>query len=55
MQIFDTSLMAFIIANGRAASLNAPWGLVTTHLKSSAVVLSATISTIIFFYWNVYT
>ena len=35
---FETSLLAFAIANGGTVSVNAPWGLVTSHPKSSAGV-----------------
>ena len=54
-QISKTSLLAFVIANAGIVSLNAPWGLVTSHQKSLAGVSSTTISTLIFFYLNVYT
>ena len=46
--IFETSSLAFVIANGGTVSLNAPWGLVTFHPKSSVGVSSTTISTLIF-------
>ena len=46
-QIFETSSLAFLIANGGTVSLNA-WGLVTSHPKSSAGVSGTTISTLIF-------
>ena len=51
LQIFETSLLAFVIANGDTVSLNAPWGLVTTHPKSSAGVSSTTILTFNFSTW----
>ena len=38
-----TSLLAFVIANGGTVSHNAPWGLVTSHLKCLAGVLITTI------------
>ena len=46
--IFETSSLAFVIANGGIVSLNAPWGLVTSHPKSFVGVSSTTISTLIF-------
>ena len=32
----EISPLAFVIANGGTVSLNAPWGLVTSHPKPSA-------------------
>ena len=46
-QIFKASSLAFVIANGGTISLNAPWGLVTSHWKSSAGVSNTTISKLI--------
>ena len=46
--IFETSSLAFVIANGGTVSLIAPLGLVTFHPKSSVGVSSTTISTLIF-------
>ena len=51
LQIFETSSLALVIANGGSVSLNAPWGLVTSHAKSSAGVWSTTISKLIFSTW----
>ena len=44
-----TYLLAFVIASGGTVSLNAPWGLVTSHPKSLAGVSSTTILTLIIF------
>ena len=34
--IIEISPLAFVIANGGTVSVNAPWGLVTSHPKPSA-------------------
>ena len=49
--IFETSSLVFVIANGGTVSLNAPWGLIISHPKSLAKVLSAKISKLIFSSW----
>ena len=49
---FKTSLLALVIANGGKVQINAPWGLVTSHPKSSAGILSTSYNMDInFFTW----
>ena len=49
LRIFETTLLAFVIAKGGTVSLNTPWDLVTSHPKSLAGVSSTKISTLNFY------
>ena len=55
-RIFKTSLLALVIANGGKVQINAPWGLVISHPKSSAGILSTSYNMDInFFYSGMFT